>query len=487
MRIAVVAAELGPDAKAGGLADVISALPPALKRAGAEPLVIVPGYRPLLEHTPTEIYEARCGLMIGSGFETYRVLQGEVNRVPLFLIDHPGFFGRSAIYSENGFDYSDNLRRFIFFSRAAAGLATRLNPDVLQTHDWHTAACTIAARADAGLRPQLESTTSVFTIHNVAYQGNFDPVDFPLLGLDPSWFRIDRLEFFGRVSLMKGAIVTADGVSTVSPTYADESMHDPALGFGMDGVLRAKADHYVGILNGADYDEWDPAKDKFIGARYSPSRRSGKMVCLYNLREEFKLPHLLRTPVIGMVTRISWQKGLDLLAQALDRVIALDVQLVILAGGDPALEALFRTAQDRYPDRVRIVTTFDNTLAHRIQAGSDMFLMPSRYEPCGLTQMYALKYGTAPIVRAVGGLKDTVCEFDPATGNGNGFTFSDFSAEALIDAVRRAVAVFHRPNDWKRLIKNCFAADYSWDYAAGKYLEWFDKLRREQGGSRIDG
>ncbi len=490
MKLAIVAAEFSPDAKAGGLADVIGALPRALQRAGAEPQVILPGYRALLERIPTELYEDGCSIALGGSSEGYRVLRGEADGVPLFLVDHPGFFARRGIYGDESGEYPDNLRRFIFFGRAAAELCTRLTPDILQTHDWHADAATIVARADDALRPQLAGVTSVFTIHNLAFQGNFEPSDLPLLGLDSSWFRIDRLEFHGRVSLMKGAIVTADGVSTVSPSYAYETTYDPALGFGMEGVLRARGDRYVGILNGADYDEWDPTRDPLIAARYSATRRAGKKACLYDLREELRLPHRLEVPVIGIVSRMSWQKGLDLLAAALDQVLGLDVQIVMLAGGDAGLEQFFRAAQDRYPDRLRLISQFDNALAHRIQAGSDMFLMPSRYEPCGLTQMYALRYGTAPVVRAIGGLKDTVFEFDAAAGTGNGFTFTDFTVEALIDAVSRAVTVFRKPREgrkakeWDRLMRNCFAANYSWDRAAGEYLEWFARLRDERAGSR---
>jgi starch synthase len=343
------------------------------------------------------------------------------------------------------------------------------------------------ARADATLRARLIKTVSAFTIHNIAFQGNFDSADLPLLGLDRSWLTFDRLEFHGLVSLMKGAIVLADGVSTVSPAYATETAHDPELGFGMDGVLRGKGDHFIGILNGADYNEWDPAKDPLIGTRYTPARRAGKKACLYDLREEFKLPHLIDTPVIGMVTRMGWQKGIDLLAEALDEVLEANTQLVMLASGDAALEQSFAQAQVRHPDRLRIVTGFDNGLAHRIQAGSDIFLMPSRYEPCGLTQMYALKYGTAPIVRATGGLKDTVVEYDPKTGSGNGFTFADFQTVDLIGAVRRATAIFRQPKEWGRLMRNCFKADFSWDNAARQYLEWFERLRSERAGGSADG
>lgn len=478
MKIAIVAAEMGPFAKAGGLADVIGALPAALKQAGAEPTVILPAYRSLLDHLEVAVVAEGRELMLGAEREPYRVLRtSAASSVPLYLIDHPGFFDRAGIYGDNGADYPDNHRRYVFFGRAAAELSAQLQPDVLHTHDWHSASATIVARADSALRASLARTVCAFTIHNMAFQGTFDNAEFPLLGIDRSWYGFEFLEFFGRVNLMKGAVVLADGVSTVSPTYAHEVAHDAELGFGLDGVLRRKGEHFVGILNGADYDEWDPARDEYISTRYSPARRIGKKACLYDLREEFKLPHRLATPVIGMVTRMSWQKGVDLLAEAIDRVFEMDVQLVMLASGDARLEEIFREAEGRYPDRLRVITNFDNRLAHRIQAGSDMFLMPSRYEPCGLTQMYALRYGVAPIVRATGGLRDTVSEFDRATGRGNGFVFTEFHSDALIGAIGRAAALFREPRQWARLMYNCFAADFSWNQAAAEYLRWFERLR----------
>ncbi|MGH7248321.1 MAG: glycogen synthase, partial [Pseudomonadota bacterium] len=397
-----------------------------------------------------------------------------------YLIDHPGFFGRDGVYGEGGKDYPDNLRRFAFFGRAAAVAAAELiQPDVVHAHDWHAAVTPIVMRADAMLREHFAHSLAVFTIHNLAFQGIFDTAEFPLLNLDWSWYSVDCLEFYGRVNLMKGAVVLSDGASTVSPTYAHEIAHEADLGFAMDGVLRAKGDRFTGILNGADYSEWDPAHDPLIPARYAPNRRGGKIMCNSDLRDALKLPNRPETPVIGMVTRMSPQKGLDLLSEALERVMALDLQLVMLASGDPMLEKIFQDAETRYPDKLRVILKFDNAMAHRIQAGSDMFLMPSRFEPCGLTQMYALKYGTAPVVRATGGLRDTVTEFEPRSADGNGFLFEEYNAAALVDAVERALAVFREPAQWRRLAGNCFKADFSWERAAREYLEWFEQMRAD--------
>ncbi len=357
-----------------------------------------------------------------------------------------------------------------------------IRPDVLHTHDWHSAAAAIVMRADPALRTKFAATLSVFTIHNLAYQGILSPAEFPLLGIDPSWFSYDHLEFWGNANLMKAAIVLADGVSTVSPSYADEVAHDVSLGFGLDGPLRAKGNRFRGILNGADYSEWDPARDRYLPQPYSPRNRAPKKLCLDLLRDDLHLPHPPKSqpvPMVGMVTRMTAQKGFDLLAEALDAIMELNLQLVMLASGDPALERIFLDAERSYPNRMRVILGFDEAMAHRIQAGSNMFLMPSRFEPCGLTQMYALKYGTVPVVRATGGLRDTVSEFDPKTMTGNGFVFTPFTVTALIAAFTRAIAVYARPNLWSRLMSNCFKSEFSWDRSAAEYLEWFERMRRE--------
>jgi starch synthase len=280
---------------------------------------------------------------------------------------------------------------------------------------------------------------------------------------------------------MKGAIALADGVSTVSPTYAREVSSDPELGFGLEGVLRAKGDRFVGILNGADYTEWDPSIDPMIAAKYTPARREGKAICRSALCKLAGLPARDDTPIVGMVTRMTPQKGVNLLGDALDAMMSLGVQLVMLASGDPALETFFKAAEERFAGQLRVWLAFDNALAHKIQAGSDIFLMPSRFEPCGLTQMYALKYGTAPLVRATGGLKDTVTEFDPQRGTGNGFMFTDYRADAMVNSMARARRLYEDRAAWRRLMDNCFAADFSWTVSARQYLRWFDDLNRARG------
>jgi starch synthase len=478
MKVAVVAAEMTPYAKAGGLADVIGALPAELEGCGAEVCVVIPGYKTALAALPTVAVGDEYSVMVGPDREPFRVRSGVgAGGVPIFFIVHDGYFGRDGIYGEDGRDYPDAAWRYIFFSRAAArALVELIKPDVVHAHDWHSALLPIVMRADPALRPAFDRTASLFTIHNMAFQGLLEASQFPLLNIDRSYMTVQYLEFYARVNLMKGAVVLADAASTVSPTYAREVSSDPQFGFGLEGVLSAKGSRFVGILNGADYNEWNPAADSHIAARYSPADPSGKAVCTRDLRRRMKLPLSSRRPLVGMVSRMTAQKGFDLLVQALDDMMELDLDLVVLGSGEPEIEGRFQAVEKAHPDRMRTVVGFDNELAHRIQAGCDLFLMPSRFEPCGLTQMYALKYGTAPVVRATGGLADTVAEFDPVAGSGNGFVFENYVAQELIAALRRALRVFADPPHWRRLMANCFAADFSWAAAATRYMELFQEL-----------
>ncbi|HUY20310.1 MAG TPA: glycogen synthase GlgA [Candidatus Binataceae bacterium] len=481
MKIAIIAAEITPWAKVGGLADVIGALPRALKQAGADPVVILPGYRSILSALNPTPVGPPLSVPFGDSVEQFNVLRADGAGVPLYLIDSPAYFGREGVYGERGTPYSDNFRRYAVFGRAAALAAAELiHPDVVHAHDWHSSMAPIVMRADPALRDRLRDALAIFTVHNLAFQGIFEAGDFALLNLDPSYFSVECLEFWGRINLMKGAIMLADGTSTVSPGYAREIANDPELGFGLEGVFRSRGDRFVGILNGVDYAEWDPAVDLMIPYCYSRSDPAGKQRCVAALRDEFHLPQDPARPLIGMVTRLTPQKGTDLLMDAMEALMQLDLQMVILGSGDPASEEFFRQAAERYADRLRIQTGFDNALAHRIQAGSDIFLMPSRFEPCGLTQMYALRYGSVPLVRATGGLRDTVVEFNPETGAGNGFRFDEYRAEALFSACARALEVFHNRAAWGRLMDNGFAADFAWPRAAREYLDWFTRLRTER-------
>ena len=465
-----------PYAKVGGLADVIGSLPLALHDEGAEACVVLPGYRSALQKLKNEKVGKGLSVAVGKKQEPFAVRRAVHGEVPVYLIDHPGYFDRDGVYGER-VDFSDNLQRFVFFGRAAAAaLAKFVKPDVVHAHDWHCAMLPIVMRADPAMRAKFAQTSSLFTIHNMAFQGIYDAPEFALLNLEQAYFSMNYLEFFGRFNLMKGAVVLSDAVSTVSPTYAREVTTDPDLGFGLEGVLRDKGERFVGILNGADYHEWNPATDEFIAARYDGKNQKGKAACAADLRERIKLQSSRQRPLLGMVTRMTPQKGFDLLVDALPELMAAEVQLVILGSGDPAMQDYFKEAERRYPDQLRTIIGFDNTLAHKIQAGCDMFLMPSRFEPCGLTQMYALKYGTVPIVRATGGLADTISEFVPASGRGNGFSFREYKPGELVAAARRATEVFKNREAWARLMSNGFAADFSWSAAARHYMALFQRI-----------
>jgi starch synthase len=480
VKIAIIAAEIAPWAKVGGLADVIGALPAAFRAAGAEPVVIVPGYQTILDAVHATPVASGLSVTIDGAPEEFSILEASDARgVPMQLIVHDGYFGREGIYGADRRDYPDNLRRFIFFSRAAAHAAALLKPDIVHAHDWHAAATPIVMRAEPALAAQFKHTLTVFTIHNLAFQGIGTRDDFDLLGIAPSYFSIGGVEFFGHLNLLKGAIRIADGVTTVSPTYAQEVTASSELGFGLEGVLSERGGRFVGILNGADYHEWDPAHDELIAARYSPANPDGKRACKRALLDATKLPYRGSAPLVGMVSRMTSQKGFDLLHDALDEVMRLELQLIILASGDPLMEKFFRGAEARYRGQLRVMFEFNNALAHRVQAGSDAFLMPSRFEPCGLTQMYALRYGSAPIVRATGGLRDTVAEFDPAARTGDGFVFQQYATAELVAALARMIKVYRDRGAWQRLMANAFAADFSWERAAKSYLDWFEKLRRE--------
>jgi starch synthase len=487
MKIAIVAAEISPWAKEGGLGDVIGSLPAALKKINAaEPVLILPGYRALLSHFKTKVIEENATTPLGHGTETFSILYADgPGGIPMYFVSHAGFFDREGIYGERGKVYPDNAKRYIFFGRAAAMVAANyVQPEVVHAHDWHAAVATIAMRADSEFREKLRGAVSVFTIHNLAFQGIFESTDYPLLGIDWSYFNVDGLEFYGRVNLMKGAIELSDGTTTVSPSYAAEATSDPEFGFGLEGVLRNKGDRFRGILNGVDYNEWNPATDKNLAATYSAKCPEGKSVCKRDLLNAMGLAPRAGAPLLGMVSRMTSQKGFDLLRDAIDRIMEMDLQVVMLANGDAPMEEFFRGVERRSPEKFRIIATFDEVLAHKIQAGSDAFLMPSRFEPCGLTQMYALKYGTAPVVRATGGLRDTVTEFDPKTGAGNGFVFEPYSAEDLVAALNRMLAVF-KTHHWRKLMANGFEADFSWERSAHDYMDWFERLHRERRASSI--
>ena len=478
MKIAFVASECVPFSKTGGLADVVGALPKALAGIGHEVEVFLPRYR-MTKPGPVLPHGHSVTVPLASGLRFVSIQNGgDASGVRHYLVDSPEFFDRPGLYQENGQDYPDNPVRFAAFCLAALEFMKRSAspPDVIHCHDWQSAMAPIYLRTLYQRDPFFGSSSVVFTIHNIGYQGLFGPEVLPRLSLDPGLLTVDALEFFGKVNLLKGAIVFSDFITTVSRKYAEE-IQTPEYGFGLEGVLRSRADRLQGIVNGVDYEPWDPSTDKLIAANYSPDNLKGKMLCKKALLERMGARQpVLNRPVIGVVSRFDRQKGFDLIADIAEQLMSMSLYIVALGTGDPTYEELFRALAAKYPDKFLVKVAYDNTLAHQIEAGSDMFLMPSRYEPCGLNQIYSMKYGTVPIVRATGGLDDTVEPFDGR--NGTGFKFSRYAPDALLSAIREAVETYHRPALWGQLMHNCMHKDFSWAVSAAEYAKIYERQRK---------
>lgn len=478
MRVAFVASEGVPFSKTGGLADVVGALPKALAALGHQVEVILPRYR--VTPQGAEVPDARSlTLPLGSGYRFASVQDGgSAHQVQTYLIDCPEFFDREGLYQEGGVDYPDNAYRFAAFSMAALEfLKRRANPpDIIHCHDWQTALVPIYVRHLYQDDPYFGRTSTVFTVHNLGYQGLFPPYILPQISLHVGLFTIDGLEYYGKVNLLKGGIIFADFITTVSRKYAEE-IQTPEYGYGLEGVLRSRADRLQGIINGVDYGEWNPDTDKFLAANYTPSNLQGKAACKMALLEKMgaRAP-VLRRPVIGIVSRFASQKGFDLIAAIAEQLAALDLYIVALGAGDLAYEDLFRTMAAKYPEKFLVEVAYDNALAHQIEAGADMFLMPSRYEPCGLNQIYSLKYGAVPIVRATGGLDDTIEPFD---GNsGTGFKFQEYSPQALLDTIHAALQAYQSPEVWRHVVQNGMKKDFSWTTSAQAYARIYETLQK---------
>jgi starch synthase len=477
VKIVFVASEGVPFSKTGGLADVVGALPKALAATGHEVHVILPRYR-MTNPGPVLPDGQSVTVPLASGLRFVSIQSGgEGSGVRHCLVDFPEFFDRQGLYQENGQDYPDNPVRFGAFSMAALEFMKRSTtpPDVIHCHDWQTALVPIYLHSLYKSDRFFEKPSVVFTIHNLGYQGLFPPEVLPQLTLDSGLLTVDGLEFFGKVNLLKGAIIFSDFITTVSPTYAKE-IQTAEFGFGLEGVLKQRADRLRGIVNGVDYEAWDPATDKLIPANYSPENMKGKMLCKKALLEKMGARQpVLNRPVIGIVSRFDRQKGFDLIADAADQLMTMSLYIVALGTGDPAYEELFRGLAARHPDKFLVKVAYDNALAHQIEAGADIFLMPSRYEPCGLNQIYSMKYSTVPVVRATGGLDDTVQPFDGRAGTG--FKFHRYSPDALLSAIRQAVETYHRPSAWGQLMHNCMRQDFSWPVSAAEYLKIYEEQR----------
>src|SRR5512133_2538181 len=479
MKIAVVASECVPFSKTGGLADVVGALPGALASLGHEVSVFLPKYRQTKLNGAKTVIQS-ITVPFDDRYRFCSVLDGGVmHGVRFYFIDYPAYFDRDALYGAPLGDYRDNAERFGLFCRAVIEASKILGPpDIYHCHDWQSALVPILLRSLYADDPALQASGTAFTIHNIGYQGLFPPDTLPLLLLPWDLFTIDKLEFYGKVNFLKGASVFSDFVTTVSKKYSQE-IQSSEYGFGLEGVLRARSATVTGILNGVDYDEWNPETDRATACHFGPDTLAEKAKCKQDLLAEFGVAGADgKLPVIGIVSRFVAQKGFDLISQVADRLAREEMIVVALGSGDKDYEDLFRRLNKQYPQKFAIRIAYDNKLAHKIEAGADMFLMPSRYEPCGLNQIYSLRYGTVPIVRATGGLDDTIENWDPVSRRGTGFKFAEYTGEALLTALRAALLAYRDQPNWQILMRNGMAKDFSWTASAREYVKVFERVRQ---------
>lgn len=475
--VLIASSEITPYAKTGGLGDVVGSLPDALARLGAHVSVVAPAYRSVLSgQYEIEDTALTFAVPVSNRKEVGRLLKTITpGGVPVYFVRSDRYYDRDYLYGTPDGDYPDNAERFVFFSRAILEVARRERPQILNANDWETALAITFLKNQPLLYPEIGDIRTAMTIHNLGYQGRFWGLDWHLLNLNRSLFHWRYLEFYGMINFLKGGIVSADAVTTVSPTYAEE-IKTPEQGFGLDGVFRERASALTGILNGVDYRAWDPETDPLIVHTYGFQRLSGKALCKAHLQQRFALDRQADAPLISMVTRLTGQKGIDLVQQVLDALIDRGCQLIVLGSGDRDYQDWLGRMPSRFPGRVGVEIGFDESLAHSIIAGADFLLMPSRYEPGGLTQLYALKYGTIPIVRATGGLTDTVTEFDPQRKVGNGLVFHAYQRTELLAAVDRALEIFGHEGHRSALLRNAMIGDFSWERSARGYLDVYCKL-----------
>ncbi|MDN5364294.1 MAG: starch synthase [Eubacteriales bacterium] len=483
LKILLASAEVTPFAKTGGLADVAGSLPKALATLGNDVRVVMPKYRPIsdtirtLFDFPVQVGQRRETAVLRESL--LEAQMGDIRRtVPVYFIDNYHYFDRDNMYG-----YWDEAERFAFFCRAVLEMLPRLNfqPDVIHCNDWQTGPICMLLKEKYSRDPFYSRIAAVYTVHNLQYQGNFPREVLSLFNLGMEVFTPEKVEFYGSFSFMKAGLVYADVITTVSSRYARE-VQTPEFGERMDGILRKRSHDFFGIVNGINIHEFNPKTDPRIYRNYDINNLADKKDNKFALQRELGLPER-DVPVIGMVTRLVDQKGLDLLDEIKDELLQEDIQLVVLGMGDPHYEDMLRRMKEKYPDKVAVYIGFNGILAQRIYAGSDMFLMPSRFEPCGLGQLISLRYGTIPIVRATGGLADTVVDYNPETGMGNGFSFDHYSAFELLHTIRRALSTYRDRERWEKLMRAAMEADFSWNRSAAEYLEVFDRAivkRRER-------
>jgi starch synthase len=477
MHIVFAASECTPWAKTGGLADVISALPKTLVKMGHKVHVYIPYYRQVAKAVSNASVVLPSVTVPFPSYNRFaRILDGGiVDGVQMYFVDVPELFDRESFYATPSGDYPDNAERFGAFCRAVIEATKVIGvPDVFHVHDWQAAMTAVMLRSIYYFDPVFRNVPAVLTVHNAGYQGWFPPRTMETLLLPWEMFTMDKLEQFDKVNFLKGGVVYSDAITTVSQTYAQE-IQTPEFGNGLEDTFRSRSGDLFGILNGADYGEWDPAIDPYIAAHYTADKLDGKRECRRDLLHAFRFEDVdEQTAVIGVVSRFATQKGIDFIVDILDRLLQEDVVLVMLGNGEEYYERLLTEMADRYPTKMRVQVKFDNVMAHKIEAGSDLFLMPSRYEPGGLNQIYSLKYGTIPVVRATGGLEDSIDE--PVDGGGNGFKFSGYDSSGLLDAVQRALTAFRDKKTWKAMMKRAMEQDFSWDKPAREYVRVYERV-----------
>jgi starch synthase len=484
MKILLASSEVHPFSKTGGLADMVGAFGKAVARDGHEARIVTPLYRGIREKFPQiKRVDWKFNLPLGAKWEQAALWSLELEkRLTVYFIDHPKFFDRRGIYFENNISYADNDARFIFFSKCVAHLARYLpwRPDIVHVHDWQTAFVPALMLQQKRAEGWGNPPPTCLTIHNLAYQGIFPPGAFALTNLPPEFFTMSSAEFYGQLNCLKAGITFADVITTVSPRYAREITTE-ALGCALDDRLRLRQKSLFGILNGVDYEEWNTTHNSFLRHTYSVARPAGKAANKLALQKELGLPRHKRTPLFGTISRLAEQKGVDIQLGALSEMLSADIQFVLLGSGSPDFERGYLKLAERFPGKVAVRVGFDEGLSHRIEAGCDFFLMPSLFEPCGLNQMYSLCYGTIPIVRATGGLDDSVIDFTQDAERANGIKFQEYSARALAKAIRKALALYEQPDLLRHYRRNAMRSDFSWERTVDEYLKAYSLAGKNQG------
>lgn len=476
LKILMVSAEVVPFAKTGGLADVAGSLPKALTAMGNDTRIVLPRYRGIdnvatVTDFPVQMGDRMETCIVRESYIEAKLPEGGVKKVPVYFIDNYHYYDREGIYC-----HYDEAERFAFFSKAVLEMVKKIDfqPDIIHCNDWQSGPIPFLIKEKYIGDPFFSKTATVFTVHNLLYQGNYPRECLNLLGVGNEYFHPERLEFFGQVSYMKAGLMYADIINTVSKRYAQE-IQTPELGLGFEGLLRKRSQDLHGIVNGINYHEFNPADDPRIFHTYGPDSLADKYENKYSLQKQMDLP-ARDVPVIGLISRLVDQKGLDLIAEIFDRLMKEDLQFIVLGSGDRHYEEMLTRMREQYPHKMGLYLGFDGILAQRIYAGADMFLMPSKFEPCGLGQLISLRYGTVPIVRATGGLADTIVDYNGRTGTGNGFSFEPYDAVVMLETIKRALRLYvQEPEQWRKLVIHELGQDFSWNRSAAEYLELYDK------------